>query len=67
MQLQRLLPGNRWQTVAKAQAELEVVGDLRRVEAAAREPRRSAIAMSVNQAGAGYLGAFSRTINYRRS
>jgi hypothetical protein len=65
VQLQRLLPGNRWQTLAKARLNANSSA----IFSAAKLPRGTSnirIAMSVNQAGAGYLGAFSRTLTYRR-
>jgi hypothetical protein len=65
VQLQRLLPGNRWQTLAKATLNAKSSATF----SASRLPRGTSnirIAMSVNQAGAGYLGAFSRTLTYRR-
>jgi hypothetical protein len=64
VQLQRLLPGNRWQTVSKTRLN----GKSSAIFSAAKLPRGTStirVAMSVNQAGPGYLGAFSRTINYR--
>ncbi len=66
MQLQRLLPGNRWETVAKAKLNSKSSA----IFAAARLPRGTSlirVAMSVNQAGAGYLGGFSRTLSYHRA
>jgi hypothetical protein len=66
VQLQRLMPGNRWQTVAKARLSSRSSMVFR----ASTLPRGSSlvrIAMSVNQAGAGYLGGFSRTLSYRRA
>jgi phosphodiesterase/alkaline phosphatase D-like protein len=66
VQLQRLLPGNRWQTVAKARLNSKSSA----IFAASTLPKGASsvrIAMSINQAGPGYLGAFSRTISYRRA
>ena len=40
VQLQRLLPGNRWQTIAKAKAERQVLRDLRLDQASARHLER---------------------------
>jgi hypothetical protein len=65
VQLQRLLPGNRWKTVAKAKLN----SNSSAVFSATSLPRGTSqirVAMSVNQAGAGYLGAFSRTLTYKR-
>jgi hypothetical protein len=65
VQLQRLLPGNRWQTVAKAKLSSKSSATF----STASLPRGTSnirVAMSVNQAGAGYLGAFSRTLTYKR-
>jgi hypothetical protein len=65
VQLQVLQPGNRWKTVAKARLNDRSAATF----APTTLPQGSSsvrIAMSVNQAGAGYLGAFSRTISYRR-
>jgi hypothetical protein len=66
VQLQRLLPGNRWQTVAKAKLSSRSSA----IFPASKLPRGTSlvrVAMSVNQAGAGYLGGFSRTLTYRRA
>ena len=66
VQLQRALPGGRWQTIARARLN----GRSAAIFAAAILPHgRSSIriAMSVNQAGAGYLGGFSRTLTYDRA
>jgi hypothetical protein len=66
VQLQRLLPGNRWHTVSKARLSSKSSVTFR----ASKLPRGSSlvrIAMSVNQAGAGYLAGFSRTLSYRRA
>ncbi len=65
VQLQVLVPGNRWQTIATAplnsrSAAIFKTTKLRRGSSELR------IAMSVNQAGAGYLAGFSRTLSYRR-
>ena len=65
VQLQELVPGNRWQTIATAplngrSAAIFQAAKLRRGSSEIR------IAMSVNQAGAGYLAGFSRTLSYRR-
>jgi hypothetical protein len=66
VQLQRLLPGNRWQTVAKAKLNSRSSA----IFASTSLPRGASlvrVAMSVNQAGAGYLGGFSRTLRYHRA
>jgi hypothetical protein len=66
VQLQRLLPGNRWQTVAKTKLNSKSSA----VFAASSLPKGTSlvrIAMSVNQAGAGYLAGFSRTLSYHRA
>jgi trimeric autotransporter adhesin len=65
VQLQVLVPGNRWETIATAplnsrSAAIFKTTKLRRGSSQLR------IAMSVNQAGAGYLAGFSRTLSYRR-
>ena len=55
VQLQRLLPGNRWQTVAKAKLNSKSSA----VFSASSLPRGTSlirVAMSVNQAGAGTSG-----------
>jgi hypothetical protein len=62
VQLQRLTSNGRWLTVKRAR--------LNQSSSAVFHPRlpqgssRLRIAMSVNQAGTGYLGGFSRTITY---
>ena len=66
VQLQRLLPGNRWETVAKGKLSSRSSA----IFPASKLPRGVSlvrVAMSVNQAGAGYLGGFSRTLTYRRA
>ena len=66
VQLQRALPGGRWQTVARARLNAKSAA----IFAAATLPHGTStirIAMSVNQAGAGYLGGFSRTLDYKRA
>jgi hypothetical protein len=62
VQLQRLMPGNTWQTVAKRplQATSTTTFALRVLPASTVR-----IAMSVNQAGAGYLGSTSHSLLYR--
>jgi hypothetical protein len=65
VQLQRLLPGNRWKTLARAKlnAKSSAVFSTKVLPKGTSLIR---VAMSVNQAGAGYLGAFSRTATYHR-
>jgi hypothetical protein len=65
VQLQRLLPGNRWATVAKAKLNAKSSATFH-ATALPKGPSLIRVAMSVNQAGAGYLGGFSRTLSYRR-
>jgi hypothetical protein len=65
VQLQILLSGNHWKTVAKTRLNERSSA----IFPAAKLPHGTSsvrIAMSVNQAGAGYLAAFSRTISYKR-
>ncbi len=65
VQLQVLLSGNHWKTVAKVRLNSKSATTF----ASSTLPHGSStvrVAMSVNQAGPGYLGAFSRTISYRR-
>jgi hypothetical protein len=66
VQLQRGLPGGLWQTIARAHLN----GNSAAIFAAAALPHGTStirIAMSVNQAGRGYLAGFSRTLSYRRA
>ncbi len=63
VQLQRLLPGNRWKTLAKARLSSKSSA----VFSTKVLPKGTSlirVAMSVNQAGRGYLGAFSRTATF---
>ena len=65
VQLQRLLPGNRWKTLAKAKLSSKSSA----VFSTKVLPKGTSlirVAMSVNQAGRGYLGAFSRTATFHR-
>jgi hypothetical protein len=65
VQLQRLLPGNHWTTLGRTRLN----GKSAAVFSQAILPRGTSlirVAMSVNQAGAGYLGAFSRTLTLKR-
>ena len=65
VQLQVLVPGNRWQTIATAplNSRSAAIFKTTKLRHGSSELR---IAMSVNQAGAGYLAGFSRTLSYRR-
>ena len=65
VQLQRLV-GDRWQTVKRARLNASSTAVF---HASALPFGRSTVrvAMSVNQAGPGYLGGFSRTLAYTRS
>jgi hypothetical protein len=65
VQLQRLLPGNHWTTLERVKLNAKSAA----VFSEALLPRGTSlirVAMSVNQAGAGYLGAFSRTLTVKR-
>ncbi|NUT57002.1 MAG: hypothetical protein HOQ03_13635 [Thermoleophilia bacterium] len=65
IQLQRLSKFGQWVTIKRVFLNLDS-----RIRFTAPLPcgaNRLRIAMSVNQAGAGYLGAFSREISYRRA
>lgn len=65
VQLQRLSSFGQWVTIKRVSLDLS---SRARFEAALPcGANRLRIAMSVNQAGAGYLGAFSREITYRRA
>ena len=65
IQLQRLSQFGQWVTLKRVFLDLN---SRARFEAKLPcGPNRLRIAMSVNQAGAGYLGAFSREISYRRA
>ena len=65
IQLQRLSAFGQWVTIKRVFLNLD---SRARFEAALPcGANRLRIAMSVNQAGAGYLGAFSREISYRRA
>ena len=65
VQLQRLEPGGKWKTVARARLNANSAAIFR---AATLPTGRSTVrvAMSVNQAGPGYLAGFSRLLSYRR-
>jgi hypothetical protein len=65
VQFQRAVPGNKWVTVARAKlsAKSSAVFSAKHLPAGTSTIR---IAMSVNQGGAGYLGAFSRTLSYTK-
>jgi phosphodiesterase/alkaline phosphatase D-like protein len=65
VQLQRLLPGGRWVTVKRTRLNDKSSA----IFAASSLPHGAStirIAMSVNQAGPGYLAGFSRSVGYRR-
>jgi hypothetical protein len=64
VQLQRRTVAGRWVTVKRARLNRRSAAILRVI--LPRGTSRVRVAMSVNQAGAGYLGGFSRTIVYRR-
>jgi hypothetical protein len=65
VQLQIRLPDGRWKTVARSRLNTRSSA----VFAAAKLPRGTStvrVAMSVNQAGPGFLGGFSRLLTYKR-
>jgi hypothetical protein len=62
VQLQRLTGGNNWQTVAKQPLRANATATFRLLALSTSTIR---IAMSVNQAGAGYLGSTSHPLLYR--
>jgi hypothetical protein len=66
VQLQRQLASGKWVTVAHARlnAKSSAIFAARLLPQGASTIR---IAMSVNQAGAGFLGGFSRTLTYKRA
>jgi hypothetical protein len=65
IQLQRLSQFGQWVTIKRVSLDLN--SRVRFESKLPCGPSRLRIAMSVNQAGAGYLGAFSREISYRRA
>jgi plastocyanin len=65
VQLQRLSPFGQWVTIKRVFLDLNSRARFR--ADLPLGPNRLRIAMSVNQAGAGYLGAFSREITWRRT
>jgi hypothetical protein len=70
VQLQRRTAAGRWVTIKRLRLNSRSAGLFRPVTFRAALPSgRSTlrVAMSINQAGAGYLGGFSRTIVFRRS
>ena len=70
VQLQRRTAAGRWVTIKRLRLNSRSAATIRPVTFRAALPRGAStlrIAMSVNQAGAGYLGGFSRTIVFRRS
>ncbi len=71
VQLQRRTAAGRWVTIKRLRLNARSAATFRPVTFRAALPRgtRSTlrIAISVNQAGAGYLGGFSRTVLFRRA
>ncbi len=70
VQLQRRTAAGRWVTIKRQRLNSRSAVTIRPVTFRASLPRGAStlrIAMSINQAGAGYLGGFSRTIVFRRS
>jgi hypothetical protein len=70
VQLQRRTAAGRWVTVKRARLNGRSAALLRPAAFRAALPRGAStlrVAMSVNQAGDGYLGGFSRTIVFRRA
>ena len=65
VQLQRLSSFGQWVTIKRVFLDLNSRARFRALVPCGANRLR--IAMSVNQAGAGYLGAFSREITYRRA
>lgn len=65
VQLQRLSSFGQWVTIKRVFLDLSSRARFRALLPCGTNTLR--IAMSVNQAGAGYLGAFSREISYRRA
>ena len=66
VQLQRRTAAGRWVTVRRLRLDSRSAA-LFRVAALPRGASTVRVAISVNQAGAGYLAGFSRTIAVRRS
>ncbi len=64
VQLQRLSAFGQWVTIKRVSLDLNSRARFRAL--LPMGPSRLRIAMSVNQAGVGYLGAFSREITWRR-
>ena len=71
VQLQRRNAAGRWVTIKRLRLNSRSTAIFRPVTFRAALPRGTAstlrIAISINQAGAGYLGGFSRTILFRRA
>jgi len=70
VQLQRRTAAGRWVTIKRLRLNSRSAAIFRPAIFRAALPRGAStlrVAMSVNQAGAGYLGGFSRTIVFRRS
>jgi hypothetical protein len=65
VKLQVAIEGGRWKTVARAKLgrKSSAIFSEKRLPKGTSTVR---VAMSINQAGTGYLGAFSRTITYHR-
>jgi hypothetical protein len=64
VQLQRRSPSGRWVTIKRVRLNARSAAIIRATLPQGASVLR--VAMSVNQAGAGYLAGFSRTIAYRR-
>jgi hypothetical protein len=70
VQLQRRTAAGRWVTIKRLRLNGRSAATFRPVTFRAALPRGAStlrVAMSINQAGAGYLAGFSRTIVFRRS
>ncbi len=70
VQLQRRTAAGRWVTIKRLRLNSRSTALFRPVTFRAALPRgvsRLRVAISINQAGAGYLGGFSRTITFRRA
>jgi hypothetical protein len=65
VQLQRLSAFGQWVTIKRVSLDLNSRARFRALLPCGANRLR--LAMSVNQAGAGYLGAFSREITYQRA
>jgi hypothetical protein len=70
VQLQRRTAAGRWVTIERLRLNSRSAGLFRPITFRAGLPSGPStlrVAMSINQAGAGYLGGFSRTVVFRRS